>query len=201
MVVVDRANLKLYDLRQAATTSLGTIAVSCGTLSKSCGGVTSLEGNGKNPGATGSNLSHLFGMVRMFEMGNAPSSPATAIQHALHFSSSFTCSTFRYPATKSDGFTSGFCIPEGARVFLDSSANCAAVTPVGSEAVCYALQRYGAYDTDTGGSPFAMGFEGDGNNDIPSVYSNVGFGGDYYDMKSIPWSHLHVAADCQCKKT
>jgi hypothetical protein len=199
MVVVDRANRKVYDLWRAATTSSGTIAVAGGALSTSWGGVTSLDGNGQNPGATGSNLSHLFGMVRMFEMGNAASSPATAIQHALHFASSFTCSTFRYPATKSDGSTSGFCIPEGARVFLDASADCAAVTPVGSEAVCYALQRYGAYDTDTGGSPFAMGFEGDGSNDVPSVYSTVGFGWDYYDMKSVPWSHLHVAADCQCK--
>jgi len=46
-----------------------------------------------------------------------------------------------------------------------------------------------------------MGFEGDGNNDIPSAYSNAGFGWDYYDMSSIPWSHLHVAAGCQCRET
>lgn len=201
MVVIDRKARKVYDLWQVATTSSGTIATAGGTLSTSWGGVTSLDGNGQNSGATGSNLSHLFGMVRTFEMANAISSPATAIQHALHFSSSYTCPTYRYPATKSDGSSSGYCIPEGTRVFLDSSANCNAVTPVGAEAVCYALQRYGTYDTDTGGSPFAMGFEGDGKNDVPAVYSNAGFGSDYYNMKSIPWSHLHVAADCQCKKT
>jgi hypothetical protein len=201
LVVVDRSARKVYDLWQVATTSSGTIATGSGTLSSSWGGVTSLDGNGQNPGATGSNLSHLFGMVRLFEMRNVPASPATAIPHALHFSSRFTCPTYRYPATKSDGSTPGFCIPEGARVFLDSSADCAAVTPAGSEAVCYALQRYGAYDTDTGGSPFAMGFEGDGLNDVPTVYSNAGFGWDYYNMNDIPWSHLHMASDCQCVKT
>lgn len=201
IVVVDRSARKVYDFWRVATSSSGTIGISGGTLSTAWGGVTSLDGNGQNSGATGSNLSHLFGMVRTFEMAKAPTSPATAIPHALHFSSQFTCPSFRYPATKSDGSTSGSCIPEGARVFLDSSANCAAVTPVGSEAVCYALQRYGAYDTDTGGSPFSMGFEGDGLKDVPAVYSNAGFTADYFNMSGIPWSHLHVAADCQCQKT
>jgi len=201
MVVVDRSARRVYDLWQVATTASGAISTAGGTLSTSWGGVANLDGNGQNPGATGSSLSHLFGMVRIFEMAHAPSSPATAIQHALHFSSRYTCSSYRYPALKSDGHSSGYCIPEGARVFLDSSADCSAVTPAGSEAVCYALQRYGAYDTDTGGSPFAMGFEGDGNNDIPSAYSNAGFGWDYYDMSNIPWSHLHVAAGCQCRET
>jgi hypothetical protein len=46
-----------------------------------------------------------------------------------------------------------------------------------------------------------MGFEGDGVNDVPPVYSNVGIAWDYYDMSNIPWSHLHVAADCQCTVT
>ena len=201
MVVVDRSARKVYDFWRVATTASGTISTASGTLSTAWGGVTSLNGNGQNPGATGSNLSHLFGMVRMFEMANAPSSPATAIQHALHFSSSYTCSSYRYPALKSDGHSSGYCIPEGARVFLDSSADCSKVTPAGSEAVCYALQRYGAYATDTGGSPLTMGFEGDGNKDVPSVYSNAGFTSDYYNMSNIPWSHLHVAAGCQCRET
>lgn len=201
MVVVDRTTRKVYDLWQVATTSSGTLAISNGRLSTSWGGVTSLDGNGQNSGATGSNLSNLFGMVRMSEMASAPGSPATAIRHALHFSSQYTCSTYRYPATKSDGSSSGACIPEGGRVFLDASANCAAVTPAGAAAVCYALRKYGAYNTDTGGSPFAMGFEGDGVNDVPSAYSKAGFGWDYYDMKKIPWSHLHLASNCQCKRT
>jgi hypothetical protein len=198
LVVVDQSSRKVYDLWDAATTSAGALAVSNGTLSVGWGGVTSLDGNGQSLGATGSGLSHLFGMVRMSEMANAETTPATAIPHALHFSSQYTCSAYRYPALKSDGNSSGNCIPEGARVFLDSSADCSTVTPAGSEAVCYALQRYGAYDTDSGGSAFAMGFQGDGTNDVPAVYSNAGFAWDYYDMKNIPWSHLHVADNCQC---
>jgi chitodextrinase len=201
MVIVDRSARKVYDLWQVATTSSGTIAISNGTVSASWGGVTSLDGNGQNVGATGSNLSHLFGMVRMFEMANAPSSPSTAIGHALAFSSSFTCPSYRYPALKDDGHYSGACIPEGARVFLDSTANCSTVSPVGAEAVCYALQKYGAYSDDTGGSPMAFVMEGDGVNDVPSAYANAGVGWDYYNMSSIPWSHLHVAADCQCTAT
>jgi hypothetical protein len=43
-----------------------------------------------------------------------------------------------------------------------------------------------------------MGFEGDGVDDVPSVYGDAGFTWDYYDLRQIPWSHLHVAADCQC---
>jgi hypothetical protein len=163
--------------------------------------VTSLDGNGQNSGGTGSDLSHLFGMVRMFEMASASSTPSTAIEHALEFSSRFTCPTYRYPAMKSDGNASGGCIPAGARVFLDSSASCTTVTPVAAQAVCYALQNYGAYAEDTGGSAFAIGFQGDGATDIPPVYSNAGLAWDYYDMSSVPWSHLHVAADCQCRVT
>lgn len=201
LVVVDRSARKVYDFWDVATTATGTLSPSNNALSTAWGGVTSLDGNGQSLDATGSGLSHLFGMVWTSEMANAVLSPSTAIPHALHFSSSFTCATYRYPAIKSDGSHTGSCIPEGTRVFLNSSTNCAAVTPAGSEAVCYALQRYGAYDTDTSGSTFALGFEGDGMNDVPAVYSQAGFGWDYYDMKNIPWSHLEVATNCACTPT
>ena len=201
MVIIDRTARKVYDLWQVSTNTNGTISIASGTLTVGYGGVTSLDGNGQNKAATGSGLSHMFGMIRQFEMANAPSSPSTAIPHALHFASQSTCSTFRYPAIKSDGHTGSPCIPEGTRVFLDSSANCAAVTPVGSEAVCYALQKYGAYESDTAGSAFSIGLEGSGGSTIAQPYINAGFTADYYNMTNIPWSHLHVAADCQCQQT
>jgi hypothetical protein len=209
--VVNYATRQVWDLWDVATNTDGTIALaSDGTISIGWGDVTSLDGSGQSRGATGSGLSSLYGMIRVSEARAAVTDGgcstesgcalATAIPHALHFASDMTCQTFRSPAIKSDGTnTSPDCIPEGARVFLNSSANCAfnAGKPI-EEAVCFALKRYGAFVTDSSSVPFAIGFEG-ATSGLPggsgaSPYAAGGLWWDYYDMHSIPWPDLEVAA-------
>jgi hypothetical protein len=36
---------------------------------------------------------------------------------------------------------------------------------------------------------------------VPSAYRQAGLGWDYYDLNRIPWSHLHLASNCQCTHT
>lgn len=171
-----------------------------GTVSTGWGRIADLDGNGQ---ASGSSLSDLFGLVRVFEMERAASDPANAIQHALALKSRYACSTWRYPAPQSNGSFSGAgCIPVGSRVFLDSSADCSTVSSVGEKAVCHALRKYGAYVIGTAGSAFNIVFEapstGQPGGSGPNPYPGVGFPWDYYDMVNIPWSKLKVAKDCQC---
>jgi hypothetical protein len=174
-----------------------------GTVTMRWGNVADLDGKG-SPGVNGADLSHLFGLVRVFEMERAASDPANAIQHALAFVSNYVCSTTsRYPATKTNGYFSGAgCIPMGSRVFLDSTADCSTATPVGEKAICYALQKYGAYAVGTTSSAFSLEFEvptaGQPGGSGADPYPGVGFTGDYYGMPNIPWSKLKVAKDCQC---
>ncbi len=211
MVVIDYSSRRVYDLWSVATHPDGTVALTGdGSLSVGWGDVTSLDGDGQSAGATGSGLSHLYGMVRIFEARRAVTSGgcasqsdcalADAIPHALHIGTDLTCSTYMAPAIKSDGTKSGSgCLPEGAHVFLAPGANCAfdRAQPI-EEAVCFALKRYGAFVTDSAGSRFAIGFEGSSNGEPggsgPSPYGAGGLKWDYYDMKAIPWPDLRVAA-------
>lgn len=211
MVVIDYRRRKVYDLWHVVTDRDGRIAVSAnGSIRVAWGGVTALDGSGQSRGATGSGLSHLYGMIRVYEARaavdeggcetEAHCALATSIPHAVHVATSMTCGTFRPPAVKSDGKASGStCVPEGAHLFLDPRANCAfdRHKPI-EEAVCFALKRYGAFITDTAGSPFAVGFEGASagqpGGSGPSPYPAGGLEWDYYNMNGIPWRYLHVAA-------
>jgi hypothetical protein len=204
MTVIDTANRKVYDFYQVATNADGTVKINAdGTVSTAWGAVSDLDGRGQAPGYHG-NLSHLSGVVRVFEIARAASDPASAIQHALAFGSQFVCSSaYRYPATWGNGFDSGAgCIPAGTRVFLDSSADCSTVSPVGEKAVCYALQKYGAYAVSHSGGAFTLQFEtptaGQPGGSAADPYPGAGFAGDYDDLSNIPWANLKVAKDCQC---
>jgi hypothetical protein len=211
MVVIDYGTGKVYDLWHIATNPNGTVALSPdSSIHVGWGGATPLNGSGQSPGATGSGLSHLYGMIRIYKAWSAVNDGgcrtqthcalAHAIPHALHVATNMTCRTYRPPAVKSDGKGSGpSCVPEGAHLFLDATANCAfgSHEPI-EEAVCFALKRYGAFVTDTASSRFAIGFEGvsagEPGGSGPSPYHPGGLKWDYYDMKAIPWGHLHVTA-------
>jgi hypothetical protein len=204
MSVIDYTNRKLYEFNNVAKNPDGTVMInSNGTVSAEWGAVTDLEGGGQSDVISGSSLSPLFGTVRVFEMARAAADPANAIQHALAFSTSHACTTYRYPATKSKGWKTGTgCIPMGARVFLDSSANCSTVSPVGEKAICYALQKYGAYVVHTASSAFTLKFEAPSSGlpggSAPDPYPGVGLTRDSINLSHIPWTKLKVAKDCQC---
>jgi hypothetical protein len=204
MSVIDYTTRKSYEFYNVAMKPDGTVMInSDGTVSAEWGAVTDLDGGGQADVVSSSGLSRMFGTVRVFEMARAVADPANAIQHALAFSSSYTCTTSRYPATHSKGNRTGTgCIPMGGRVFLDSSADCSIVSPVGEKAICYALQKYGAYVTHNAGYPFILKFEaptaGLPGGSGPDPYPGVGLTRDSINLSHIPWSKLKVAKDCQC---
>jgi hypothetical protein len=207
MVVIDSVNRKIYHFYQLVTNPDGTVKINAdGTVTTGWGDVSDLDGNGQVRALGGSNLSYMFGTVRVFEMARAAADPQNAIQHALAFSSQYTCDTWRYPATKSNGTsTVASCIPVGSRVFLDSTADCSTVSPVGEKAICYALKKYGAYAIGTGGLVFGLKFEvptyGQPGGSGADPYPGVGITADGYDLSHIPWAKLKVAADCQCSSS
>ena len=55
-----------------------------------------------------------------------------------------------------------------------------------------ALQRYGAYCGDNGGSRMSFLFEYEGGTSPGPTYRAAGAGWDYFDMVRLPWSRLRV---------
>ena len=155
--------------------------------------------DGKNLNITGAGVSRMFGLIRANEIKAAATSPATAIPHALHVSLPVTmnCSSgIREPATKTDGrVTLGPCVQEGARFQLDPSYNCGTLSTELGQAVCYAMQRYGAYNMDNNGSTYMMVYGqhrrswGTGITD----YADVGISADYQNL-GLPSSKLSSLA-------
>jgi hypothetical protein len=163
----------------------------------SWGGYTSLDGAGftRPPdgagGSRGSGFSVLAGVVRLHEIeqGNIP--------HALEFSTS-KCQegVVRPPAHTTDGrYVGSDAIPEGARVQLDPALDLDAVpgiTPA-EKTIGRALQIYGAFAVDCGGSPMAIGFEMPGPGETNS-YPAAGLTHDYFELSHIPVDSLRVLA-------
>jgi hypothetical protein len=181
MVVIDSTTHLGYDFWRASRTSLTSWSTAWGTRFE-------MGGSGTGGGATGAGVPLLAGLPRLAEMSQGH------IDHALGFVSNNTCaSVYRFPASKTDGkSTQSNCIPEGARIQLDPSIDVDAIPGItpGEKIVAHALQTYGAYCKDSGGSKLAFGFENPAGK--PNPYPGLGFSWDYYDMPHIPWNRLRV---------
>jgi hypothetical protein len=181
MVVIDTTTHTGYDFWRASRTSTTSWTTGWGTAFE-------MEGSGTGGGATGSGVPLLAGLPRLAEMTQG------RINHALGFISDNTCAgAYRFPASKTDGrSTRSDCIPEGTRIQLDPSIDIDAIPGItpGEKIVAHALQTYGAYCKDSGGSKLAFGFEDPVGKTNP--YPALGFAWDYYDMPHIPWNHLRV---------
>lgn len=185
LVVVAPSEHLAYELWQARRTG--------DQWSAEWGAVVSTVGLGNTdvaggPGGTGSGLSRLAGVVTISDLGRG------VIPHALAFSSSLTCSSYVYPAVKSDGETSPpNCIPEGARIQLDPTIDLAAIpgiTPF-ELMVGRALQTYGAFARDTGGASLALSFESPHSGEA-NPYRSLGAPYDYFSMPHLPWKALRL---------
>jgi hypothetical protein len=131
---------------------------SSGTWNGTCGGSYPLHGNGFQVGeahpnevigvGTGAGAQIGAGMILFSELESG------SINHALYTAAPNTCSTYRAPASSSDGSGSGnSCWPEGARIQLNPSFNCNGLGGGAAETmVCHTLETYGAYVLDSGGS-------------------------------------------------
>lgn len=180
MVVVDLVARKSYDFWQYKNDHANT----------SWGGVISIDGPGYDTAgnsAVGAGLSRLVGIARNYEISQG------VIDHALVFSTNACGTEHRAPATKSDGRVSGSGgVPEGIRVQLDPSVNCDTLAGAGSgeKAVCKAMQKYGAYNIDCGGSTMALQFENPIGKTDP--YKAAGLSWDYFSLSHIPWEKMRV---------
>ena len=156
------------------------------TWTASWGAKVPLNGDGRETGgtsSTGARLARLAGVVRASEIA------ARNIPHALFFSTDMAAlsSQFRYPASRSDGANMAGVsapIPEGARVQLDPAvdlSSIAGITPF-ELTVGRALQTYGAYCGDNGGSRMTFLFEYENGTSPGPTYRAAGAPWDYYDM-------------------
>jgi hypothetical protein len=109
--------------------------------------VTSGSGaHAPDAGVTGSQTSLLGGLITPQDVASG------AINHALRIGTPINSAQFRLPATSSDGRLTGG-IPEGALIRLDPTLNLSTygLTPF-QLMLAKALQKFGAYDGDNGGS-------------------------------------------------
>ena len=181
MLVVDWSTRKVYEFWQYRNDR----------RTVSWGAVNSIDGDGRT-GAVGAGVSRLAGLIRPYEVR------AGVISHALVGPTGNSCTTFRYPATKSDGWsTRSGCIPEGARVQLDPSVDCAGLAaPAWEKMVCRAMQVYGWYNIDNGGAQGSPGFGIQFENPAgePDPYPAAGLAWDYMRTSAIPLNRLRVLA-------
>lgn len=97
-------------------------------------------------GVTGGEMSVVGGLITPGDVRSG------SIDHALRMETPVNSSSYRLPATRSDGSLSGG-IPEGALIRLDPTLDLTAYNLSPFELMlARALQRYGAYDDDNGGA-------------------------------------------------
>lgn len=192
--VADPVNNRVYNLWQAVPP--GT------TWGASWGAATDLHGDGRELGggsSTGSNMARYAGVVTVAEVA------AGRIDHAMFFATDIArLTTFRYPATKTDGKnTAGsvWTIPEGGRIQLDPSIDLDAISGITQFELIFgrALQKYGAYCGDNGGTRLGFILEYPDDADpatdyVGATYTAAGVPNEYYNMPHIPWSGLRVLA-------
>ena len=187
MVVVDEQEQLSYEFWQVRR--VGPL------WTTSFGAINPLDGSGWGGAATGSGASRLAGLVRLEEVERG------VIDHALALQTDNACSgTFRAPAIKTDGrSTRPDCVPEGARLRLDPAVDLDRLgLPPAHHAIARALQVYGGYVVDVGGSPLSISFElaPDGVGAYPgAVYREAGLQWDYDGLDRIPWDRLELLAE------
>jgi hypothetical protein len=115
------------------------------------------------------------------------------IDHALAFTTPYTRSGFiACPATSSDGKQNDpSAMPEGARIQLDPAFNVDAQPwPRWQKVIAHALQRYGAYLSDTGGS---LAIRATSNlNRGYDAWGLAGVSGITPSLANLPWSRFRV---------
>ena len=115
------------------------------------------------------------------------------IDHALSITTPYTRARFiACPATHTDGkYDDPNAIPEGALIQMDPSFNVDAQPwPMWEKIIAKALQKYGAYVSDTGGSVAIYG-QSDMNSGNTS-WSSVGVPENGGSLSNLPWDRFRV---------
>lgn len=179
-VIVDRT---VYEIFKATVSADGTI-----TNAKAVGRA-SLDGNGQtsqtDAPSNAAGLSLLAGLITPEELASGH------IDHALIFSvPGIKSGPAIFPAWSNVGVTCtevgknpcNTVLAEGSKIQLDPSVNISGL-PEPQKTIAKALQQYGAYLRDNGGTFAIMG---ETTNRWPSTYG-TGMG-----LKSIPWDKIRV---------
>lgn len=143
-------------------------------------------------GAVAAGFGLLGGEVRPEEIAQGH------IDHALSITTPYTRAAYiACPATHDDGkYIDTAAIPEGALIQLDPSYNVDAQSwPAWEKIVAKALQKYGAYVSDTGGSMAVRGFTNvnTGNTTWSSAGTPKG-----PSLSNLPWSSVRVMLIQSC---
>lgn len=206
LIIVDDSTGQVFDLWRAERVD--------GRWQAEWGGIYPLDGNGSSSQAaygdgehhvpwpqplsrgTGSGLSSLAGVIRVSELEDG------VIPHALAFSTDRACGPansgpFRWPATTTDGTVEGQpCLPQGARVRLDPEIDLDALPQLTDteRAIGRALQDYGAYVSDRGGSRMAFAVEAARTAEDRSVLRELDLVDDYHPLPGLPMEFAVLAS-------
>jgi hypothetical protein len=121
------------------------------------------------------------------------------IDHALAITTPYTRHGYiACPASNSDGTQhDGNALPMGAHVQLDPSINVSSLAiPGWQKVIAVALQQYGAYVVDTGGSLALSGESGAGRG--YNAWARAGVPGDGPSLGGLPWKSMRVLAMSSC---
>jgi hypothetical protein len=163
--------------------------------------LTSATGSGANctqgqtscGGADTANLALAAGLVRPEEIAQGH------IDHALAITTPDTRQGYvACPATNGDGsHTSINSLPIGAHIQLNPNINVASLNlPTWEKVIATALQQYGAYVTDTGGS---LAVEAESNlGRTYDAWANAGVPSTAPSLANLPWSSMHVLSMTRC---
>jgi hypothetical protein len=190
MTVFDPGSQREWDMWQASRSG--------SSWSASAGAALSTAGNGTAPAGTASgdaaNFPLLAGIVRPEEIAQGH------IDHALVFGMPHVSGLGHVcPATHNDGSsTDPNALMEGAHLQLDPSVDVDALPiPTWQKTIAKALQAYGMYLRDQGGSfviyaenPVSRGYDAWAKAGMPS--------GGNAPMDGIPWSKLRVLSAPSC---
>ena len=137
-------------------------------------------------GAVAAGFSLMGGVIRPEEIA------AGSIDHALVFTTPKTrAGVIACPASHTDGkYSDPGAMPEGARIQLDPAFDVAATTwPAWKKTIARALQRYGAYLGDTGGTVAIRG-----EADVNRGYNAWAMAGapEGASLADLPWGRMRV---------
>jgi hypothetical protein len=184
MVVIAWHENRVYEFYEAKKLGSGDWEAGYGTWSR-------LGGSG-HPASTGDardcRCSLLAGLVRTFEINRG------RIDHALVFNSDNISPRVASPARHSSQRSTRFdAIAMGARVQLDPSIHLSRIAGItrAELIVGRALQKYGMYAVDGGGSQRTVGIYFENPVNKPDPYRAVGLS-QYHDFPHIPWGRLRV---------
>jgi hypothetical protein len=163
--------------------------------------LSAIDGSGVNcrPGETvcgGANVagfSLTAGIVRPEEIAQGH------IDHALMITTPYTRSGYvACPAANSDGqYADPAAMPVGARLQLDPALDVNALAiPTWKKVVARALQQYGAYVVDTGGS-LSIRAESTALRGY-DAWAKVGVPRGEPNIRDLPWSRMRVLSHVPC---